>query len=537
MAKTKNGLKGLLFTIIMLVAMLCAFSITASAEEHVHDMADATCTEPAKCKNCTYTEGYALTHSWVDSEISGKKECTVCGELLFPDFEFVTRTYKTLAETGFDAKKILNLFPREIETKYENGKYMIKDIGAYGADYFNTLDYSRFPMTLENGYWTIELSEDEYNAVIDANEKFSVNFYGEDRFWQLNYYNGCIVSDIQIASSGNVNVVLIKTSSDFVEFLYPLLGRHYRDSYSRGVLIAQETTYYLEGNDFLNAHYFGDGTLNYVSLYAFSAGRYYYYVQDFGWATLPAADPVYSCDAPLGYEDADDEFFTSLAPTVIDCTHEEYNEADCFNPEMCAICGLIKEGSEPLGHDMADATCTEPSTCKKGCGHTEGIYLGHDILIDEATDPTCIETGLTEGSHCSRCDEETIEQETVPALGHDYDDGAVTTAPTCTENGVKTFTCQNDENHTYTEKIESLGHEYDNACDSVCNTCLEERTPAEHYSKNADGKCDECGEKFKLSGGDIAGIVIGSLLAVAIALVVLGIGVFLLIKLVIKKKK
>ena len=57
------------------------------------------------------------------------------------------------------------------------------------------------------------------------------------------------------------------------------------------------------------------------------------------------------------------------------------------------------------------------------------------MVTDAAVAPTCTEAGLTEGSHCSRCDGATTAQKTVPALGHDMvTDAAV--APTCTEAGL-----------------------------------------------------------------------------------------------------
>ena len=36
--------------------------------------------------------------------------------------------------------------------------------------------------------------------------------------------------------------------------------------------------------------------------------------------------------------------------------------------------------------------------------------------------PTCTETGLTEGKHCSVCNAVLVAQEVIPAKGHQYDD-------------------------------------------------------------------------------------------------------------------
>ena len=47
-------------------------------------------------------------------------------------------------------------------------------------------------------------------------------------------------------------------------------------------------------------------------------------------------------------------------------------------------------------------------------------------------------------------------------MSHNYDDGVITTSPTCTKSGVKTFTCK-DCKTTKTEVIEALGHNYSGA--------------------------------------------------------------------------
>jgi len=65
----------------------------------------------------------------------------------------------------------------------------------------------------------------------------------------------------------------------------------------------------------------------------------------------------------------------------------------------------------------------------------------HCVVIDEAKEPTCTEYGLTEGSHCSGCDDIFVAQTIIPAAGHAWDDGKITTEPTNTTAGVKTYTC------------------------------------------------------------------------------------------------
>ena len=89
-------------------------------------------------------------------------------------------------------------------------------------------------------------------------------------------------------------------------------------------------------------------------------------------------------------------------------------------------------------------TCTETGLTEgKHCSVCDEVLvaqqivdaLGHTEVIDEAFAPTCTETGLTEGKHCSVCGEVLVEQEVLDALGHtEVIDEAV--APTCTTTGL-----------------------------------------------------------------------------------------------------
>ncbi|MBQ3499274.1 MAG: leucine-rich repeat domain-containing protein [Clostridia bacterium] len=127
--------------------------------------------------------------------------------------------------------------------------------------------------------------------------------------------------------------------------------------------------------------------------------------------------------------------------------------------------------------ESAASTCTEKGYKKGTCiceyKYTEELpLLEHDIVIDKAVEATCTETGLTEGQHCSRCDNATIEQEVVPALNHkDTLIQVDAKAATCTESGWDTYEyCTACDYTTYVEK-KALKHDIiiDEAVDSTCS--------------------------------------------------------------------
>ena len=176
---------------------------------------------------------------------------------------------------------------------------------------------------------------------------------------------------------------------------------------------------------------------------------------------------------------------------------EVTTEPDCENPGIrtftCSHDSSHTRTEEipALGHDWDDGVeTTEPTcenagvrtfTCKNNPEHTRTEAIdpaGHtwDTEKTEDTPATC-ETEGEKSIHCSICgaiDPDTIE--TIPALGHDWDDGVETTEPTCETAGVRTFTCKNNSDHTYTETIEPLGHDWD---DGVVTTEASCETPGE----------------------------------------------------------
>lgn len=111
-------------------------------------------------------------------------------------------------------------------------------------------------------------------------------------------------------------------------------------------------------------------------------------------------------------------------------------------------------------------TCTENGSQSRHCSRcdakTDVMEIpaeGHKEVIDAAVAPTCTQTGLTEGKHCSVCNTVLVKRTIVEKLPHRWDEGVETKAPTCTEAGVKTFTCSQCHN-TKTEPISALGHDW-----------------------------------------------------------------------------
>ena len=123
--------------------------------------------------------------------------------------------------------------------------------------------------------------------------------------------------------------------------------------------------------------------------------------------------------------------------TVLLGGQEFYGEKEVNNPNDPA------RGHTEVTDAAVAPTCTETGLTEgKHCSVCNTVLkaqevipaTGHKEVTDAAVAPTCTQTGLTEGSHCSVCNTVLKAQEVIPALGHtEVTDAAV--APTCTESG------------------------------------------------------------------------------------------------------
>ena len=124
------------------------------------------------------------------------------------------------------------------------------------------------------------------------------------------------------------------------------------------------------------------------------------------------------------------------------------------------------------------ATCAENGEmaryCECGEKQTETLFATgeHTEAIDKAVAPTCTESGLTEGKHCSVCNEVLVAQTAVDPTGHtEVTDNAV--APTCTKEGLT----EGKHCSVCSEVIVKQGvapivaHTYDDKYDESCNVC------------------------------------------------------------------
>lgn len=146
-------------------------------------------------------------------------------------------------------------------------------------------------------------------------------------------------------------------------------------------------------------------------------------------------------------------------------THTHDYKSEVTTPATCTT-----EGVRTYTCQSTTGTCDKPT-------YTETIPVdptAHDFSIEKEIVPgkDCVTTGKTT-MECSRCGE-TTEVDNDVVGNHVYGEPVITKPASCTEEGIKTYTCVYHENESYTESIPMIPHSYENKeierKDATCTT-------------------------------------------------------------------
>ena len=154
------------------------------------------------------------------------------------------------------------------------------------------------------------------------------------------------------------------------------------------------------------------------------------------------------------------------------CKEEGYS-----GDTWCKDCGKkILSGqaiAKTENHSWNQGEITKEPTCKEEgektftcsiCGNTKTEKVStadhQHMEIRNQKNPTCKEAGYSGDTYCADCGVKISSGKTIAKTkNHNWDGGVITTEPTCTERGEKTFTCTICGN-TNTKKVNATGHSY-----------------------------------------------------------------------------
>ena len=246
----------------------------------------------------------------------------------------------------------------------------------------------------------------------------------------------------------------------------------------------------------LNVKYAGTvtaiGDLAFESCKALTAAPIPETVTEIGASAFTGCTALTDVTIPAGVSTIPDGCFrgcTALADidlpgTVTHVGHNAFTDCAALKDVRCYGAAPAVEPGNSEAHSFEPATVTihyNPAmnwtldADGKWQGYTvsdKGACLHADYGTTERTVPaTCGEAGRVD-TICSNCGEVVSTRELPPTGAHDWDGGTVTTAPTETTPGVRTFTCSGCD-QTRTEAIPATGaHDYQ-FTKNVAPTCTD----------------------------------------------------------------
>ena len=140
---------------------------------------------------------------------------------------------------------------------------------------------------------------------------------------------------------------------------------------------------------------------------------------------------------------------------TVECTYGYVAHNNGTHSKVCQICGYTEEADCEFSVVVTAPTCTLGGYTTHTCD-----YCGYSY-VDGYTPATGHSWGAWtdngNGTHSRVCANDPTHVQT---KDHVWNSGVVTTAPTCTVDGVRTYTCA-DCGATYTEAVPAIGHNWD----------------------------------------------------------------------------
>lgn len=180
------------------------------------------------------------------------------------------------------------------------------------------------------------------------------------------------------------------------------------------------------------------------------------------YVQIASGRAAYATPDKFQYENSDTSISAVLSGSnnlLVACEHNWGTTWQTDSTSHWHSCSICNGKDNIVNHSGGTATCTEKAICE-GCSLPYGNTLGHDFTGG---------TWQTDADHhwkkCSRCDVTDTESP------HEWNSGKVTTQPTCTTAGQKTYTCTVCS-ATKVETLDALGHNFAKY-DAKAATCTE----------------------------------------------------------------
>ena len=427
---------------------------------------------------------------------------------------------------GYDANN--TLFTLDTTT-YERTEIGAVDATAHIADYLLSMGYTEEDVAAEIDLYAFEIRDLAYDAV---NERLLALGNVYDVEWgELNYGNGIYQVDLETGA-----LELLYTFEDIYSVMAIAVDEvgnvinynAYNDFYAKLDLATGVNTNIVSlQTQSVYGDYESDHTLYYDELtglvyHLFTSNGNFYRMYEMD----PASGALALSSEYVGEVIYDEESWADIGdsyvglcfvemeiPVICEHVYDEvtFTWAEDYSCEVsfeCTECGKTVTDVAEVSTEVIPADCVTPGAYVYTATYgefsdtkEEEIPAGHSYEEAITTEPTCEEEGvLTFTCYCGAS-----YTEAIPALGHEYE--AVVTDPTCEEDGYTTYTCHCGDSYT-DDVVPALGHEYeavvtDPTCEEdgyttyTCHcgdTYTDDVVPATgHNYKN--GKCTECGAK------------------------------------------